>query len=152
MPKSRVSLWTLPVSIKFTNKKTLANWSAFCRVALNIVSHENMKGIVLFHLLSSLNINYTPFPSKHVCVYLEAEWMNRGNSIFQVGRPHTELAYLSLKHFFWWFWDCLVDKLISSFFPRLSFNWRTFLRRVTKRWWRGWAKNQVWTNQNSSSN
>ena len=28
------------------------------------------------------------------------------------------------------------------------FNWRTFSRRVTARWWRQWAKNQVLTNQN----
>ena len=32
---------------------------------------------------------------------------------------------------------------------RLVFNWRTFSRRVTARWWRQWAKNQVWSNQNS---
>ena len=29
------------------------------------------------------------------------------------------------------------------------FNWRTFSRRVTAPWSRGWAKNQVLTNQNS---
>ena len=28
-------------------------------------------------------------------------------------------------------------------------NWRTLSRRVTRRWWRQWAKNQVLTNQNT---
>ena len=35
------------------------------------------------------------------------------------------------------------------FFPRLIFNWRTFLRRVRAHWWRQWEKIQVSTNQNS---
>ena len=36
-----------------------------------------------------------------------------------------------------------------SFLYRLIFNWRTFSRRVTARWWRQWVKNQVRTDQNS---
>ena len=44
---------------------------------------------------------------------------------------------------------CLWDILKPSFLPRLIFNWRTFSRRVTARWWRQWAKNQVPTNENS---
>ena len=44
---------------------------------------------------------------------------------------------------------CLYDNWKSSFFPVLIFHWRTFLRRVTARWWRQSAKYQVWTNQNS---
>ena len=35
--------------------------------------------------------------------------------------------------------------------PRFIFNWRTFFRRVTAPWSRGWAKNQVLTNQNSKN-
>ena len=50
------------------------------------------------------------------------------------------------------FRGCLCIKLISSFIPYLSFNWSTFLRRVTARWWRHWAKIQVWTSQNSRNN
>ena len=43
---------------------------------------------------------------------------------------------------------CLCDNWKPSFFPRLIFNWCTFSRRFIARWWRQWAKNQVWTNQN----
>ena len=41
---------------------------------------------------------------------------------------------------------CLCDNWKPSFLPHLIFNWRTFSRRVTARWWRQWAKNQVLTN------
>ena len=44
---------------------------------------------------------------------------------------------------------CLCDNLKPSFLPRLNFNWCTFSRRITARWWRQWAKNQMLTNQNS---
>ena len=46
-------------------------------------------------------------------------------------------------------WGCLCDNWKLSFLPRLIFNWRTFSRRVTARWWPQWIKNQVSTNQNS---
>ena len=46
-------------------------------------------------------------------------------------------------------WGCLYDNWKHSFLPRLIFNWRTFPRRVTELWSRGWEKNQVSTNQNS---
>ena len=38
--------------------------------------------------------------------------------------------------------SCLCDNWKPSFLLRLIFNWRTFSRRVTARWSRGWAKNQ----------
>ena len=44
---------------------------------------------------------------------------------------------------------CVCDNWKPSFLPRLTFNWRTFSRRVTVRWWHQWAKNQVSNNQNS---
>ena len=44
---------------------------------------------------------------------------------------------------------CLCDNWESSFLPLLILDWRTFSRRLTARWWRQWAKNQVPTNQNS---
>ena len=44
---------------------------------------------------------------------------------------------------------CLCDNLKPSFLTLLIINWRTFSRRVTARWWRQWAKNQVLTNHNS---
>ena len=44
---------------------------------------------------------------------------------------------------------CLCDNWKSSFLIRLISNSQTFSRRVTARWSRGWAKNQVSTNQNS---
>ena len=44
---------------------------------------------------------------------------------------------------------CLCGNLKPSFLTLLIFNWRTFSRRVTARWWRQWAKDQVLTNQNS---
>ena len=44
---------------------------------------------------------------------------------------------------------CFCDNWKSSFFHRLIFNWRTFLRWVAAHLWRQWAKNQVSTNQNS---
>ena len=44
---------------------------------------------------------------------------------------------------------CLCDNCTPSFLPLLIFGWRTFSRRVTARWWRQSAKNQVSTNQNS---
>ena len=44
---------------------------------------------------------------------------------------------------------CLCDNWKPSFLPLLIFDWRTFSRRVTARWWRQSAKNQVSTNQNS---
>ena len=44
---------------------------------------------------------------------------------------------------------CFSDNWKPSFLPRLIFNWRSFSRRVTVRWWRQWAKIQVLTNQNS---
>ena len=50
------------------------------------------------------------------------------------------------------FRGCLCNELISSFMPHLSFNCSTFSRRVTARWWRHWAKIQLWTNQNSRNN
>ena len=40
----------------------------------------------------------------------------------------------SLFHSFMKPGGCLFNKLIFSFLPRLSFNWRTFSRRVTARW------------------
>ena len=46
----------------------------------------------------------------------------------------------------------LCNKLISSFWPHLLFNWRTFSRRVASHYWHQWAKTQVWTNQNSRNN
>ena len=44
---------------------------------------------------------------------------------------------------------CFCDNWKTSFLPRLIFNWRTFSRRLTARWWRQWAKIQVSTNQTS---
>ena len=44
---------------------------------------------------------------------------------------------------------CVCDSWKPSFLPRLRFNWRTFSKWVTARWWRHWARNQVSTNQNS---
>ena len=44
---------------------------------------------------------------------------------------------------------CLCDIWKPSFLPLLIFDWCTFSRRVTARWWRQWVKNQVLTNQNS---
>ena len=41
--------------------------------------------------------------------------------------------FLSFWHVFR---GCLFNKLISRFLPQLSFNWLTFLRRVTAHWWR----------------
>ena len=38
---------------------------------------------------------------------------------------------------------CLCDNWKPSFLSLLIFNWRTFLRRATSRWWHQWAKNQV---------
>ena len=46
-------------------------------------------------------------------------------------------------------WGCLCDNWKTSYFPRIIFNGRTFSRRITARWSRGWAKNQMSTNQNS---
>ena len=43
----------------------------------------------------------------------------------------------------------LCENLKHSFLPCLIFNWCTFSRWVTARWWRQSAKNQVSTNQNS---
>ena len=43
---------------------------------------------------------------------------------------------------------CLYDNCTPSLLP-LIFDWRTFSRRVTARWWGQSAKNQVSTNQNS---
>ena len=40
-------------------------------------------------------------------------------------------------------------RLCDSFLPLPILDWRTFSRRITARWWRQWAKSQVWTNQNS---
>ena len=44
---------------------------------------------------------------------------------------------------------CLCDNWKPSFLPLLIFDWRTFSRRVTARWWCQSAKNQVSTNQKS---
>ena len=44
---------------------------------------------------------------------------------------------------------CLCGNGKPSFLPLHIFNWRSFSRRVTARWWRQWAKNEVLTNQNS---
>ena len=49
-------------------------------------------------------------------------------------------------------WGCLFNKLISNFLSHLLFNCHIFLRRVTALWWRGSAKNKLWTNQNSRNN
>ena len=37
-------------------------------------------------------------------------------------------------------WGCLCHNYRSSFLPLLIFDWRTFSRRVTARWWRQSAK------------
>ena len=53
---------------------------------------------------------------------------------------------------YWYFRKCLCDNCIPSFLPLLIFDWRTFSRRVTARWWRQSAKiseKSVSTNQNS---
>ena len=52
------------------------------------------------------------------------------------------LTYIVLR-------GCLCDNWKPSFLHLLIFNWRIFSRRVTARWWRQWAKNQVLTKQNS---
>ena len=44
---------------------------------------------------------------------------------------------------------CLWDNWKPTILSRLASNWRTFSRRVTVRWSRGWAKTWVLTNQNS---
>ena len=44
---------------------------------------------------------------------------------------------------------CLCDKLIPNFLAHLLFDWRTLSRWVTASWWRGWAKDQMPTSQNS---
>ena len=46
-------------------------------------------------------------------------------------------------------WGCLCDSWKPSFLSLLIFNYRTFSRRVTGRWWCQWENNQVLTNQNS---
>ena len=51
------------------------------------------------------------------------------------------------RHLFWR--GCVCGSRKPSFVPHLIFNWCTFSRRITARWSRGWAKNQVLTNQNS---
>ena len=45
--------------------------------------------------------------------------------------------------------DCLCDNSKPSFLPHLLFSLRTFSKRVTAGWSRGWAKYQPLTNQNS---
>ena len=47
------------------------------------------------------------------------------------------------------FGGCLCDSWKPSFLPLLIFDWRTFSRQVTARWWRQSAKDEVSTNQNS---
>ena len=46
---------------------------------------------------------------------------------------------------------CACDNWKPSFLSRLKFNWRTFWRRVTARWYHQWAKNQLSTKQNSEN-
>ena len=46
---------------------------------------------------------------------------------------------------------CLCGNWKPNFLSRLIFNWRTFSRRVTARWYHQWAKNQVSTKQNSEN-
>ena len=47
------------------------------------------------------------------------------------------------------FGECLCYNYTPSFLPLLIFDWRTFSRRVTARWWRQSLKKPVSTNQNS---
>ena len=83
--------------------------------------------------------------------------------IFQVFRAQSFLPCLQetqlfsrfkstifmMTDFFQLYWGCVCDNWKPNFLPHLIFNWRTFSRQFTARWSRGWAKNQVWTNQNS---
>ena len=46
---------------------------------------------------------------------------------------------------------CVCDSWKARFLPRFIFNWSTFSRWVTARWWCQWPKNLVWTNQNSEN-
>ena len=52
------------------------------------------------------------------------------------------------EHFVINYRSCLCDSWKPSLLSFLIFNWRTFSRRATARWWRQWAKNQVLNNQN----
>ena len=52
-----------------------------------------------------------------------------------------------IKQFFY-IGGCLCDNWKPSFLHLLIFDWRTFSRRTTARWWRQSAKNQVSINQN----
>ena len=46
---------------------------------------------------------------------------------------------------------CVCDNWKPSFLSRLKYNWRTFSKRATARWYHQWAKNQVSTKQSSKN-
>ena len=79
-------------------------------------------------------------------------WFYRKNSYQEFIKFKLMKSLNSLSLFLQRDCFCPCNKLISSFLPHLSFKWRTFSRRVTARWWRQWAKIQLWTNQNSRNN
>ena len=86
-------------------------------------------------LVESTKIENASFPYKSACqtpMLRQIEWWVQNGLI--------EVVYVTIGN---------PAFCLFLFLPPLIFNWRTFSRRGTPRWWRQWAKNLELTNQNS---
>ena len=64
-------------------------------------------------------------------------------------RSRSGSDWPKLKYIYFCVWGCLCDNWKRSFLSLLIFDWRTFSRQVTARWWCHSANSQLPTNQNS---
>ena len=83
--------------------------------------------------------------------YLYSHWLHNWTlALYKSVDKNTSLNFnvAPLLIFCLYYGECLCDNCTPSFLSLLIFDWRTFSKRVTARWWRQSAKNQVSTNQN----
>ena len=72
-----------------------------------------------------------------VCKIVTTNWSAK----IALLRASVVITYYIKRVFIW--------QLETQLFAWWTFDWCTFSRQVTARWWRQWVKNQVLTNQNS---
>ena len=110
--------------------------------ALSWISKKKNSRIMFFKVY---NVNFEICSLKYIYKFK----LIKKNSAARVNIFFVTRIFGNKNIFFLALRECLCDSCTSSFLPLLIFDWRTFSRRVTTRWWRQSAKNQVSTNQNS---
>ena len=120
-------------SLKFSKKENKEK-------SYSLMNKERKEQIRTFSSFSMLSADFFEFASSRLLLIYICFWCSTHlwpTFQFHIPRKHPRTR------------GCLCGKWEASFLPLLVFNWRTFSRWITARWWRQWAKNQVLTNRNS---